>query len=125
MERTVYIVDDDESVRRALRRLVLAAGLRVETFATAEEFLRISAQSARSCLVLDLHLPGLDGLQLQEQLALENRLLPIVFITAHADEHKREHALSAGATAFLEKPFEENVLLGAIERAIAIGMTRS
>ena len=70
------------------------------------------------CLVLDLHLPGIDGLELQEQLVAQDRRLPIVFITAHRDAHKRERALSGGAIAFLEKPFEEKVLLAAIERAI-------
>jgi FixJ family two-component response regulator len=119
MEQTVYIVDDDESVRRALRRLVLANGLKAEVFSMAEEFLRSPRQAEKCCLVVDLHLPGLDGLELQKQLAAQDRRLPTIFITAHVDARKRDSALSAGAIAFLEKPFNEKTLLRAIEEALA------
>jgi FixJ family two-component response regulator len=112
---TIVLIDDDESVRRALGRLIRSVGLCVETFGTAEEFLRSPA--APGCLVLDVHLPGLSGLDLQRRLADEGRCVPIVFITAYADEQARDAALRAGAVAFLRKPFEEQALLEALGRA--------
>jgi len=117
-DQTVYIIDDDESVRRALRRLVRSVGLKAETFATAEEFLRAPEQPPPGCLVLDVHLPGLSGLELQDQLATIGRRIPIVFITAYGEEKMRERALQAGAVAFLQKPFEEQSLLHAIAKAL-------
>jgi FixJ family two-component response regulator len=115
---TIFIIDDDESVRRALRRLMRSLGLDATTFATAEEFLQ-SPQPAPDCLILDVHLPGLSGLELQERLTAEDRGVPIVFITAYADDQMGERALHAGAVAFLEKPFEEQTLLEAVKRALA------
>jgi FixJ family two-component response regulator len=115
---TIFIIDDDESVRRALGRLIRSAGLNAETFATAEEFLRHPGQAAPGCLVLDLHLPGLCGLGLQERLKAEGRRVPIVFISGDTDQRAREQALQAGAVAFLQKPFEEQELLGAVRRAM-------
>jgi len=112
--QTICIIDDDESVRRALRRLLRSVGLDVETFATAEEFLQAPAQPAPDYLVLDVHLPGLSGLELQARLKTEGRHIPIVFITAYAEECVREQALRAGAIAFLQKPFDEQVLLAAV-----------
>jgi FixJ family two-component response regulator len=115
---TVFIIDDDASVRRALGRLIRSAGLHAETFATAEEFLRHPERPEPGCLILDLHLPGLCGLGLQERLKAEGRCVPIVFISADTDERARERALRAGAVAFLHKPFEEQELLGAVRRAV-------
>ncbi len=115
--RTIGIIDDDESVRRALRRLVQSAGLNVETFATAEEFLESSEQRLRDCLILDVHLPGMSGRDLQQRLIAEGRQVAIVFITAYPDQRVREEVLRAGAVAFLEKPFEEQSLLDAVDRA--------
>jgi two-component system, LuxR family, response regulator FixJ len=115
---TVYIIDDDDSVRRALRRLIRSVGLKVETFATAEEFLQSSIQPAPGCLILDLHLPGMSGLELQERLNTEGRGVPIVIVTAYPEEPVRELALEAGAIAFLQKPFEEQSLLDAVKRAL-------
>ena len=116
--RTVCIVEDDESVRRALRRLAYAAGLAVEAFASAEEFLQAGERVAPACLILDLHLPGLSGLELQERLKADGRSVPIVFITAYGNKEVRARALEAGAVAFLEKPFGERSLLDAVERAV-------
>jgi len=116
--QTIFIIDDDESVRRALRRLIRSVGLNVVTFATAEEFLQSPHQPAPDCLILDVHLPGLSGLELQERLTAEGRHVPIVFITAYAEDQMGEGALQAGAVAFLEKPFEEQLLLDAIARAL-------
>jgi FixJ family two-component response regulator len=116
--RTVCIIDDDESVRRSLRRLLLSVGLTAEAFASAEEFLAAAGPPAPGCLVLDLHLPGLSGLELQARLKAEGRDIPVVFITAYGDAQAREHALKAGALGFLEKPFAAKALLEAVERAV-------
>jgi FixJ family two-component response regulator len=117
---TIAIIDDDASVRSALGRLVRAAGLGTTTFASAEQFLE-ACGSAPALLVLDVHLPGLSGLELQARLNAEGRGLPVVFITAYADEPLRQAALAAGCAAFLPKPFEEQELLGAIREALAAG----
>ncbi len=114
--QTVWIIDDDASVCRALRRLIRSVGLDVETFATAEEFLQCPAQPAPDCLVLDVHLPGLSGLELQERLKADGRDIPVVFISAYAEECVREQALRAGAVAFLPKPLDEQALLDAVTR---------
>jgi FixJ family two-component response regulator len=113
----VFIIDDDPSVRRALRRLLRAAGWSVATFANAEEFVDSPAEIAPGCLVVDVHLPGLSGLELQARLRAEGRDLPIVFITAYEDSLARTEALQAGAIAFLQKPFNDGLLLDAVERA--------
>lgn len=114
--KTVCIIDDDASVRRALRRLMRSVGLDAGTFATAEEFLQSSAQPALDCLILDVHLPGLSGLELQERLRADGLDIPIVFISAYAEECVREQALRAGAIAFLQKPFDDQALLDAVMR---------
>jgi FixJ family two-component response regulator len=114
----VCVIDDDESVRRALQRLIRCAGMDAVTFATAEAFLACPEQAAPGCLILDVHLPGLSGLELQERLTAGGRAVSVVFITAYAEEHVRELALQAGATAFLHKPFDEQVLLDALARAL-------
>jgi FixJ family two-component response regulator len=111
---TICIIEDDDSVRRALGRLLRSVGLGVESFATAEEFLQCFARTQPSCLILDVHLPGLSGLELQQRLHDEGRTIPIVVITAYADEKVREQAFQAGAIAFLPKPFEECSLLQAV-----------
>jgi FixJ family two-component response regulator len=115
--RTVVIVDDDDSVRRALGRLLRSVGLWVEAFATAECFLK-AKQAVPGCLILDVHLPGMSGLDLQKHLDASGRKLPIIFITAYGNEQMREAALRAGAIAFLSKPFDELALLDAVGRAI-------
>jgi FixJ family two-component response regulator len=115
---TVAVIDDDASVRKALRRLLRAAGMQVQTFATAEDFLG-AAERPPDCLVLDVRLPGLGGLELQRRLAAEGRHVPIVFITGHQDEQARREALAAGAVDFLLKPFEDESLLQAVTRAAA------
>ena len=116
--QTIFIIDDDASVRRALRRLIRSVGLNVVTFATAEEFLQAPHQPAPDCLILDVHLPGLSGFELQERLTAEGSAVPIVFITAYADDQVRELARQGSAIAFLEKPFEEQALLDALARAL-------
>jgi FixJ family two-component response regulator len=115
---TICIIDDDESVRRALRRLLHSAGFQTAAFATAEEFLQSAEQRTPACLILDVHLPGLSGLELQQQLTAEGRNVPIVVITAYPTSQVREHVLRAGAVGFLEKPFDDQSLLDAVEQGL-------
>lgn len=112
------MVDDDESVRRSTRRLLESFGYRAALFESSEGFLRFGQMPDTSCLVLDLHMPGMDGLQLQNQLAAEGRGIPIIFITAYDDQESRRRAMQAGAIAFLGKPFTDQQLLQAIRSAL-------
>jgi FixJ family two-component response regulator len=114
----VFVVDDDASVREGLGSLIRSAGLKVETFASAQEFLASSRAEAPSCLVLDVRLPGLSGLDLQKRLAEVNIEIPIVFITGHGDVPTSVQAMKAGAVEFLTKPFVDQDLLDAIQQAI-------
>src|SRR5438876_10609653 len=111
----VFVVDDDPSVRRAIQRLVESIGLQVELFASAQEFLRSKRPDAPSCLVLDIRLPGISGLDFQRQLAEANIHIPIIFITAHGDIPMSVRAMKAGAVEFLSKPFRDQDLLDAIQ----------
>jgi len=117
-EPRVFVVDDEASVRKSLGRLLKAAGYRVETFASAREFLQRPADNAIACLVLDVQMPELNGMELQQALMDTNRVLPIVFITGHGDIPMSVRAMKAGATDFLSKPFDEKDLLEAIQRAL-------
>ena len=117
-QSVVMIVDDDDSVRRAARRLIRSFGFAVDTFPSAEDFLASGRLDETACLVLDVHMPGLSGLELQARLNAMGYHLPIVFITAFADDNARTHALKAGAYAYLVKPFEEDDLLDCINRAL-------
>ena len=114
----VLIVDDDLSVREGLGSLIRSAGLRAETFASAQEFLARPRIDAPSCLVLDVRLPGLSGLDLQKRMAEVNLEIPIVFITGHGDVPTSVQAMKAGALEFLTKPFADQDLLDAIQQAI-------
>jgi FixJ family two-component response regulator len=114
----VFIVDDDVSVRESLELLVMSAGWRPETFASAQDFLARSRVSVPSCLVLDVTLPGLNGLDLQKQVAADRSDMPIIFITGYGDVPMTVRAMKAGAVEFLTKPFKDEVLLGAIREAI-------
>jgi DNA-binding NtrC family response regulator len=115
----IYVVDDDASVREALSCLIRSAGLRVETFASAQEFLAHPQADAPSCLVLDVQLPGLSGLDLQQELAKADIQIPIVFLTGHGDIPTSVRAIKAGALEFLTKPFNDEDLLDAIQQGIA------
>jgi FixJ family two-component response regulator len=117
-EPVVFVVDDDISVRESLELLIGFAGLKVETFASAPEFLSRARALAPSCLVLDVSLPGLNGLDLQKQLAAERLDMPIIFITGHGDVPTTVRAMKAGAVEFLTKPFNDQVLLDAIRNAL-------
>ena len=114
----VWVVDDDVSVREALGSLIRSAGLRAETFVSAQEFLARTRADAPSCLVLDVRLPGLSGLDLQKRLAELDLEIPIVFITGHGDVPTSVRAMKAGALEFLTKPFADKDLLDAIQQAI-------
>jgi len=115
----VFVVDDDFSVREALDSLIRQAGWRPELFASAQDFLAHPRVLVPSCLVLDVTLPGLNGLELQSLIAGDRRDMPIIFITGHADVPMSVKAMKAGAVEFLTKPVPEEVLVGAIEGAIA------
>ena len=114
----VFVVDDDVSVRESLELLIRWAGFKVETFASALDFLARPAADAPSCLVLDVNLPDLNGLDLQARIAAERREMPILFITGYGDVPMTVRAMKAGAVEFLTKPFSEDVLLEAIRQAI-------
>ncbi|HTO68638.1 MAG TPA: response regulator transcription factor [Myxococcota bacterium] len=117
-EAIVFVVDDDDSMRAALRSLIHSAGLEVETFASAREFLARPPAERASCLVLDVRMPGLSGLELQEQMAASGVEMPIIFITGHGDVPTSVRAMKAGATEFLTKPFSDLDLLQAVESAL-------
>src|SRR5260370_28645598 len=114
----VFVVDDDISVREALESLVRSAGFEVESFASAQDFLDHRKPDGPSCLVLDVRLPGLSGLDLQKRIREANREIPIVFITGHGDVPTSVRAMKAGAVEFLIKPFSDQDLLDAIQQAV-------
>ena len=114
----VFVVDDDASVRESLELLLRCVGWRVETFASAQEFLARPPANCASCLVLDVSLPGLGGLDLQARVARERADMPIIFVTGHADIPMTVRAMKAGAVEFLTKPFRDDVLLDAIRNAV-------
>jgi FixJ family two-component response regulator len=118
MNPIVFVVDDDLSVREALSSLIRSVGLRVQTFASAKEFLAFERPDATACLVLDVRMPGLNGLELQRELSLGERPLPIIFITGHGDIPMTVRAMKAGAVDFLSKPFREQDLLDAIAHSL-------
>jgi FixJ family two-component response regulator len=114
----VFVVDDDQNVRDSLGRLLTSVGLAVEVFSSAQGFLTARRPDAPGCLVLDVRLPGLSGLDLQRELAAANASLPIIFLTGHGDIPMSVRAMKAGAVEFLTKPFREQDLLDAIRHAI-------
>jgi FixJ family two-component response regulator len=114
----ISVVDDDESVRRTTKLLIESFGYRAAVFESAEVFLRSRQLHDTSCLIVDVHMPGISGLQLQAQLAAEGWSSPIIFITAYGNETSREQAMRAGAVAFLDKPFSDEQLLKNIRSAL-------
>ena len=118
----VAIVDDDPSVRRAIKRLVMSLGLNAETFGSGQEFLDFidgSPSSRADCVVLDVQMPGLSGLEVQKRLASRNCDLPVIVITAHETPHYRASALAAGAIAFMRKPFDDGLFVRTLKTALA------
>lgn len=120
----VFVVDDDPSLRRAIKRLVESVGSQVELFGSAEEFLQAKRPDAPSCLVLDIRLPKISGLEFQRQLTNAGIHIPIIFITAHGDIRMTVRAMKAGAVEFLPKPFRDQDLLDAIQQALERDKTR-
>jgi RNA polymerase sigma factor (sigma-70 family) len=117
-EATVFVVDDDASIRGAVKSLLKSVGLRAETFGSTEEFVSAARAEAPSCLVLDVRLPGMSGTDFQADLAKRGVRIPIIFITAHGDVPMTSRAMKAGAVEFLQKPFQKNELLDAIHQAL-------
>jgi len=116
-DSTIAVVDDDASLREALKGLLRSAGFRAEVFSSAEEFLRSGRLRGTACLILDVRMPGMSGVELQERLMRTDPAVPIVFISAHGDEEVRALALERGAVEFLQKPFSDEALLSAIAKA--------
>jgi FixJ family two-component response regulator len=117
--RVVSIVDDDESLRRSVRNLLTSVGFHVETFESAEAFLRSAERGQTGCVVLDLRMPGMSGLDLLGHLAATGSRIPVIILTAHGDDEARRRTLEAGAVAYLGKPFHGEALLSAVRNALA------
>src|SRR6202049_4163509 len=115
---TVFVIDDDDLVRAAIQGMLKSVGLRSETFGTAQEFLRSKRPDGPSCLVLDVRLPGVNGLEFQRELADAGLRIPIIFITGHGDIPMTVRAMNSGAVEFLTKPFRDQDLLDAIHQAL-------
>ena len=114
----ISIVDDDDSLRNSLNNLIRSVGFRAQGFSSAEAFLNSNQLHDTACLILDVRMPGMSGLDLQRQMVADNSRIPIVFITSHGDDNARTRALEAGAVAFLYKPFREEALFKAIDSAL-------
>ncbi|HEY1484343.1 MAG TPA: response regulator transcription factor, partial [Candidatus Acidoferrum sp.] len=114
-DSTVYVVDDDSAVRKALDSLIRSIGLKARSFASADEFLRADLRGAPSCVILDVRMPGLSGLDLQNELQRLENSIPVIFITGHGDIPMAVHVMKAGAVEFLSKPFRDQDLVDAIQ----------
>lgn len=118
-ERIIVVVDDDASLRDALKRLLRSADFSADAFSSAEDFLSSDRFRSTACLILDVRMPGMSGMELQERLIASGHVVPIVFMSAHGDDQVRSLALARGAIDFLQKPFSDEALLNAIARATA------
>ena len=116
---SVWVVDDDESVREATKGLVKSLGYEAIAFPSAEEFLQSDGLDDTSCIITDIHMPGLSGLDLQERLLAEGRATPVIFVTAFPHERARTKAMAAGAYGFLSKPFDDEKLISCLDKALA------
>jgi FixJ family two-component response regulator len=114
----ISVIDDDDALRSSLENLIRSVGWRVQCFSSAEAFLRSNQVHETGCLILDVRMRGMSGLELQRKLVVANSHMPIIFITAHEDDDRRRQALDAGAVAFLHKPFYQDELLNAIDAAL-------
>jgi two-component system response regulator FixJ len=117
-KQQIFVVDDDGSVRKALRRLLSAMGYEVQTFASAAEFLGVAPVKRRGCLILDVHMPAMDGLRLQQELNSLGSRLPVIVVTADKDSGLGDRAVRAGAVGFLQKPFDDTSLLCLVNAAL-------
>jgi len=116
--KMVAVVDDDESWRAALQRLLRSEGFPVQAFASAEDFLKSGQQHETGCLITDIRMPGMSGLELQAKLNADHRAIPTIFISAHGDEKMRLQAMRGGAVKFLAKPFDDAILLESVRTAL-------
>jgi FixJ family two-component response regulator len=114
----VFVIDDDESICRSLRRLIKSAGFHVRTFTSGNDFLNQGCQNMHGCILLDVRMPGIGGLELQQKLNDSGCKIPVISMSAHQDTESREKAFQAGAIAFLQKPFEDQLLLETICSAL-------
>ena len=114
----IAVVDDDRSVREALENLIRSVGFEVKLFASAEDFLDSDTSLQTDCAIVDVRLPGISGLELQQRLVADGQSIPVIIITAQGDDKTQEEAVAAGAIAFLKKPVKEEVLLAALESAL-------
>jgi|SRR6476660_4880563 len=114
----ISIVDDDQAVREAIQKLVRSMGYDVCTFASAEEFFESSRMHDASCVITDVHMPGLNGIEFQDRLLAKGNRVPIIFITAYPEESLRIRAMKSGAVCFMSKPFSDEALVGCIDRAL-------
>ena len=117
--QVVCIVDDDASLRRSLRNLLMSLGFRVETFSSAEAFLEVVDRASIGCLVLDVRMEGMSGVDLLRRLVTAGSTIPAIMLTAHGDDETRRRSLEAGAVAFLEKPVRSDALIAAVRAALA------
>ncbi len=123
-EPTIFVVDDDEAVRRALKLLIESTGMRVETFASADAFLASYLPNRSGCLILDVRMPGMSGLALQEKLSAQKLYIPVIIITGHGDVAMAVGAVKKGAIDFLQKPFDDEVLLDRVRHAVEVDAER-
>jgi two-component system, LuxR family, response regulator FixJ len=121
----IAVVDDDESVREGLENLISSVGFEVKLFASAEDFLDSDTPLQTDCAILDVRLPGISGLELQQRLVADGQSMPIIIITAQSDDQTQDKAVAAGAIAFLKKPFKEEALLTALASALRNNSDRS
>lgn len=117
---TVFVVDDDQAMRKSLKWLIESVGMKVESYASADEFIRNYYPGRSGCLLLDVRMPGMSGLDLQEQFIRQNIKIPIIIITGHGDVPMAVRAMKAGSVDFIEKPFNDEFLLDSIRRALAL-----
>lgn len=118
-DKQVYVVDDDEAIRRSLSFMLRTSGHKVEQFTCGEDFLKVAAKLAPGCVLLDIRMPGLDGLEVQQAMAGEGVALPVVIMTGHGDVNLAVRAMKAGAIDFIEKPFEKATLMSALDQGFA------
>ena len=118
-EPTVFVIDDDEAVRHFLRGLIASVDLRVQAYASAQEFLDAYQRNSPGCLVLDIRMPGMSGLELQQELNAQGIDLPVIVLTGHGNVQVVVHAMKAGAVDFIEKPFNNELLLDRVQKAVA------